>query len=121
MKIFDNLKNWLYDDDESEIEEERDDQDLDFQKDYQDGRNRKDIDSFIIVMKPFVFTDAQSVCDHIKQGRAVILNTENTAPEDKPRLIDFVSGVVMARDGMIAKIYQNVYLCSPENIGVIEE
>ena len=28
---------------------------------------------------------------------------------------------VKAKDGMIAKIYQNVFIVSPKNIGVIEE
>ena len=48
-------------------------------------------------------------------------NTENMTGEDKRRLIDFLSGVIMAMDGMIAKIYQNVFICAPKDIGVIEE
>ena len=51
----------------------------------------------------------------------VIMCMEKADIKDRQRLIDFVSGVVMARDGMIAKIHPNVYLCTPKNIGVIEE
>ena len=49
------------------------------------------------------------------------MNTEKTIAADKQRLIDFLAGVAMAKDGMIAKIYQNVFIVSPKNIGVIEE
>ncbi len=73
------------------------------------------------MVKPFTFQDVEIVCKHLKHGRAVMLNTENMTGEDKRRLIDFLSGVIMAMDGMIAKIYQNVFICAPKDIGVIEE
>ena len=71
--------------------------------------------------KPVHFEEAEELCKYIKQGRAVLLNTEKMVPEDKQRTIDFPSGVVMAKDGTIAKIYQNVYICAARNIGIVEK
>ena len=50
-----------------------------------------------------------------------MLSLEDMVPKDKQRLVDFISGVVMARDGLIAKVYNNVYVCAAKNIGIIDE
>ena len=130
MGVFDKVKGWLFEDDtdsqgreerDQEYEESESDNVRDYERDYQSAKSREGIDAFVILVKPEKFADVEEICRHVKEGRAVILNTENTVPEDKQRLIDFLSGVVMAKDGMIAKIYQNVYICSPKNIGVVEE
>ena len=59
------------------------------------------------------------VCRHIKKGRAIMVNLDDMIPEEKQRLVDFISGVVMAQDGMIAKIHNNAYVCAARNIGII--
>ena len=120
MGLLDSVKGWLYDDETQEIETFPDDG-SEYQKDYQDSKSVQGIDAFIIVEKPVHFMEAERISKHIKDGRAVIVNTENTVPEEKQRLIDFLSGVAMAKDGMIAKIYQNVFICAPKNIGVVGE
>ena len=117
MNLIDTIKNIFV---ESETEEPEDDG-IEYQKDYQNVENMEGIDAIVMVMNPTQFLEAEAVSKHIKQGRAVIMCLENTGLQDRQRLIDFVSGVVMARDGMIAKIHPNVYLCAPKNIGVIEE
>ena len=65
--------------------------------------------------------DSVKICKQIKKGRAVMLSLEDMVPKDKQRLVDFISGVVMARDGLIAKVYNNVYVCAAKNIGIIDE
>jgi len=121
MGIFDNIKNWIIDDEDTETEnrENPDKGQSEFKKDFQKEVNIEDLDALILVAKPKTFTDAQKLSDQIKKGRAVMLNLSGLAPEEKQRLIDFVSGVVMAQDGLIAKVYDNVYVCGPKNIGII--
>ena len=120
MGLFETIKNWFIEEESEEKYEDGEENDS-YQLDFQDGTAKKDIKAFIIVVKPFTFQDVEAVCKHLKRGRAVLLNTENMTDEDKRRLIDFLSGVIMAMDGMIAKIYQNVFICAPKDIGVIEE
>ncbi len=117
MRLLDTLKGWFIEEEPDGYEEEDNEG---YQLDFQDSAAKKDIKAFIIVVKPFTFKDVEIVCKHLKQGRAVLVNTENMESEDKRRLIDFLSGVIMAMDGMIAKIYQNVFVCAPKDIGVIE-
>lgn len=120
MGLLEKIKGWIVADENEETYEEEENSES-YQLDFQDVRTRKDLDAFIIVIKPFTFNDVEMVCKHLKNKRAVVINTENMTSEDKRRLIDFLSGVALAMDGMIAKIYQNVFICAPKNIGVIEE
>ena len=117
MSFIDTIRNFFV---ESETDEPEDDG-SEYQKDYQNIENAEGIDAFIRVVNPSRFMDVEGISMHIKQGRAVLMCLENASVQDRQRLIDFVSGVVMARDGMIAKIHPNVYLCAPKSIGVIEE
>lgn len=112
------FQKWIYND---EPDESVEDNDSEFQQDFQELEGKENYDAFVIVYKPTCFDDVKEICRHIKKGRVVIMNTEKTIAADKQRLIDFLAGVAMAKDGMIAKIYQNVFIVSPKNIGVIEE
>ena len=120
MNILETIKKWLYepdpdpDDPEGKIED-------DYQRDYQIEESIKGIKAFIVVTKPKGFEEVEQLCSHLKSGKAILLNTEKMSSEDKQRMIDFLSGVVMAKDGTIAKIYQNVYICASKSIGIIEE
>lgn len=121
MGFFDNIKNWIVDDEDPETGNQNNSNrgQSEFQKDFQKEINIEDLDALILVAKPKTFKDAQKLCDQIKRGRAVMLNLSALVPEEKQRLIDFVSGVVMAQDGLVAKVYDNVYVCGPKNIGII--
>ena len=90
-------------------------------RDYQVKESIGKIDTFVIVARPVHFNEVEKLCKHIKSGRAVLLNLEKMPAEERQRTVDFLSGVVMAKDGMIAKVYQNVFICAPKNIGIIEE
>jgi len=121
MGILDNIKNWIIDDEDPETDDKEtgDKGQSEFQKDFRKEVNIEDLDALILIAKPKTFKDAQKLCDQIKRGRAVMLNLSGLVPEEKQRLIDFVSGVVMAQDGLIGKVYDNVYVCASKNIGII--
>lgn len=112
MGVIDTIKGWLIEDDPQAKDESGY-----YGKDYQ---IEDDKDALVIIYHPTGFMDAEEISRNVKQGRAVIINMENVPAKDRQRIIDFLSGVVLARDGMIAKIYTNVYMCSPKNIGIIE-
>ena len=120
MGILETLKTWLFEPD-PDTDDPIEDSDNGYQRDYQTEDSIERINAFIIVAKPIHFEEVEELCKYIKQGRAVLLNTEKMVPEDKQRTIDFLSGVVMAKDGTIAKIYKNVYICAGRNIGIVEK
>ena len=118
MNILETIKNWLIEPETEEPEqiEKQGGKDLiDFQKE----ENFKNLDAVILLARPKSFRDAQNLCRHIKKGRAIMVNLDDMIPEEKQRLVDFISGVVMAQDGMIAKIHNNAYVCAARNIGII--
>ena len=103
--------------------------DVIFVKDPEDGTLKKDdnkkeaianADATIIIYKPSKYEEAESICNEIKAGKAVVMIMDDLSQEDKQRMLDFLSGVIMAKDGIITKIYHNVYMCSPSNIAILE-
>ena len=93
-----------------------------YQRDYQGtALDRDDIDAFIMIFRPKRFTAIEEVCRYLRSGKAVIVNMEEASPEDAQRMIDYLSGVVMAKDGSITRIVRNIYMCTPNNIGVVEQ
>ena len=120
MKILEDIKNWLFKPD-PDIDDPDEGSAEDYERDYQVGESIGKIDAFVIVVKPVHFNEVEKLCKHIKSGRAVLLNLEKMPAEERQRTVDFLSGVVMAKDGMIARVYQNVFICAPKNIGIVEE
>ncbi len=74
----------------------------------------------VVINKPGTFFEAQSIADHLKQNRQVILNLEETDKEVAQKLVDFVSGAIYALNGTIKKIGDNIFLCVPVSVDVYE-
>lgn len=72
----------------------------------------------VMVVEPFSFDDAQSVADHLKNRKPVVVNLENTEQEVAKRMVDFISGTTYALSGTIQKIGHNIFLCAPNNVDV---
>ena len=64
------------------------------------------------------FSDAQSLADGIRSGRALVLDLRSTEPEMVRRLVDFTSGLTYALDGRMAKIAQGVILVTPPGVTI---
>lgn len=65
------------------------------------------------IIEANTFTDAQSLADHIRDGRPVVLDLRSTEPAMVRRLVDFATGLTYALDGRMAKTAQGVILVSP--------
>lgn len=72
----------------------------------------------VIVIEPKNFDDAQLVANNLREKKPVVINFENTQPEDAKRIIDFISGTTYALNGEIKKVGHNVFLCAPSNVNV---
>jgi cell division inhibitor SepF len=62
--------------------------------------------------------NAQSAADGLKKGHQQIVNLEKASPEVTARVIDFLSGVIYALDGLIQKVGDKVYLFTPASFSV---
>ena len=74
--------------------------------------------SKINTIKPKNFDDAQIVANCLRDKIPVIINFENTDPNDARRIIDFISGTTYALNGAIKKVNDTVFICSPSNVHV---
>ncbi len=59
-------------------------------------------------------SDAQTLADHIRDGRIVVLDLRDTETAMVRRLVDFSSGLTYALDGRMVKIATGVILVTPE-------
>jgi len=73
------------------------------------------------VVPPRTFNDAQSIADHFKGGRPVIVNLQQTDTDLAKRLIDFASGLTYGLDGDITRIADKVFLLTPPDVDVSAE
>jgi cell division inhibitor SepF len=80
------------------------------------GYSRLPAESEIVVARNF--SDAQTLADSIRSGRAVVLDLRSTEPEMVRRLVDFTSGLTYALDGKMAKINQGVILVTPPGVSI---
>jgi cell division inhibitor SepF len=74
------------------------------------------------VIEARTLSDAQTLADHIREGRPVVLDLRETETAMVRRLVDFSSGLTYALDGRMAKIATGVILVTPEGATVgVEE
>lgn len=73
----------------------------------------------VIIVRPEAFENAVAIADNLKEGKAVILNLENTDRDISRRLVDFLSGVAYATEGKIKQVAQHTFVIAPFNIDVL--
>lgn len=112
MGVLDAISRWL-----NEDTDERPEDMEDGLRDYSGQRNSAAYT--LLIEKPKRYNEAERMADKLKCGDCLIISLTDLSKEDSQRLIDFLTGVVMARDGMIRKISSDIIVCTPENIKVV--
>lgn len=74
----------------------------------------------VVLVHPERFESVNAIADNIRKGNAVILNCEATERDVARRVVDFLSGCAYALDGKISKAANNVYILTPNTVGVDE-
>lgn len=89
------------------------------------SRNAKNIVSLhgsktmkVVVCEPESFDEAQTLADHLKNRKQVILNFENTNPDIAQRIIDFLSGTTYSLDGHSQRIGPHIFIFTPSNVEI---
>ena len=64
------------------------------------------------------FTDAQTLADHLRNERPVVLDLRNAEAAMVRRLVDFASGLTYGLSGRMVKIAQGVILVTPPAVSI---
>lgn len=72
----------------------------------------------LVVFEPQSFDDVQTIVNHLKGKRPVILNMEEIDKGLARRITDFVGGAVFALDGAVQKVSASIMLFAPPNVEV---
>jgi cell division inhibitor SepF len=70
----------------------------------------------VVICEPTSFDEVQSLADHLKSRKQLILNFEKTPPEIAQRLTDFLSGTIYALDGIYEQLGTNIIAFAPNNM-----
>lgn len=79
---------------------------------------RVDADTKMVLFEPRSFDEAGEVARHLKESKAAVVNLHRLQGGIAQRTIDFLTGVIVALDGEIQTIGQNVILCTPKSVNV---
>ncbi len=72
----------------------------------------------VMVIRPKSFDEVQTISDHLKGKKPVILNLESLQKDLAQRILLFMSGAIYALDGDMQKIGHGVFLFVPNNVGI---
>ena len=73
----------------------------------------------IIFFYPKSYSEVQKLIDYLKNGESVMLNLDGISDAEAQRMLDFSSGAVYAVNGCIKRVAGNIFLLTPEGLGII--
>lgn len=73
----------------------------------------------IVFFYPKSYSEVKELIDYLKQGESVMLNLDGISDEEAQRMLDFASGAVYAVSGSIKRVSGNIFLLTPEGLGII--
>ncbi len=72
----------------------------------------------VVVVEPKSFEEVQTIADHLKNRRPIILNLETTEREHAQRILNFLSGAIYALNGDMQRISNGIFFFAPGNVDV---
>lgn len=72
----------------------------------------------VVVVEPKSFEEVQTIADHLKNRRPIILNLETTEREHAQRVLNFLSGAIYALNGDMQRISNGIFFFAPGNVDV---
>ena len=73
----------------------------------------------IVFFYPKSYSEVQKLIDYLKNGESVMLNLDGISDAEAQRMLDFSSGAVYAVNGSIKRVAGNIFLLTPEGLGII--
>lgn len=72
----------------------------------------------IVVVRPTSFEESEKLVNCLKNRKPIIVNFEDAPKEIAQRIVDFLSGAVLALNGSMLKITAQTFLFVPSNVTV---
>lgn len=72
----------------------------------------------VLVYEPSSYDDVEKLIDYLKSRQPAIINLDNASPDTAQRVLDFMSGAIYALNGSVVRISGNIFLISPEGVGI---
>ncbi|HIV64105.1 MAG TPA: cell division protein SepF [Firmicutes bacterium] len=72
----------------------------------------------VLVYEPTNYNDVQTLIDYLKRKEPAIINLDGVDAAVAQRVLDFTSGAMYALNGSVLRISGNIFLLSPEGVGV---
>jgi cell division inhibitor SepF len=72
----------------------------------------------VVVVEPISFEEVQTIADHLRNRKPVIINLEDTEKDLAKRIVDFISGTTYALSGSMQKVGNNIFMFAPANIDI---
>lgn len=123
MSIGDKISNFLRSDDE--YYEYEDEQTEDFAEENSKREtkvmslvNKNNGEKKIMLFEPRVFSDVKAIATRLLNGQATLVNFQRMDDQQAHRVVDFLSGVVMAVEGNIQRVGEQIFLCTPSDFVV---
>jgi len=73
------------------------------------------------IAKPTSFEQAEEIVNQLKGKNAIVFNLEYVSKEVARRIIDFVSGAVVALDAKIEKVSNSIIVVAPFNYDIVND
>lgn len=73
----------------------------------------------VIFFYPKSYSEVQKLIDYLRNGESVMLNLDGITDDEAQRMLDFASGAVYALSGSIQRVSGNIFLLTPEGLGII--
>ena len=73
------------------------------------------------IVYPESFAEVSKIADYILDGYTVFLNTENIAPDECMRMLDFLNGVTYTIEGYIRPVGNKTYAVTPSDVDISED
>ena len=73
----------------------------------------------VIFFYPKTYNEIQKLIEYLRQGESVLLNLDGISDDEAQRMLDFSSGAVYALSGSIQRVAGNIFLLTPEGLGII--
>ncbi|MCI3921050.1 cell division protein SepF [Paenibacillus sp. TRM 82003] len=74
--------------------------------------------SKLVLCEPRNYEETQTIADHLRSRKAILVNLQRVRPEQAMRIVDFLSGTVYALNGSISKVGPNIFVCTPESVEI---
>jgi cell division inhibitor SepF len=74
--------------------------------------------SKLVLCEPRNYEETQTIADHLRSRKAILVNLQRVRPEQAMRIVDFLSGTVYALNGAISKVGTNIFVCTPDSVEI---